>query len=118
MEIAFADISISEWLNDPLENKSEFEKLKSEVTLPNFNTYNPLLFFDPELLNFYDPEETDFPIFSVKNMESYNKNIGTKKFGRTSSTSSRFGRNDSNIIKDVIKIKIVITNLSNEGRYN
>ncbi|CAG8498680.1 19084_t:CDS:10 [Rhizophagus irregularis] len=79
MEIAFSDISILEWLEDPLRNKSEFEDLKSEVTLPNFNTYNPLLFFDPELLNFYDPEESDFPTFP-----------------------------------DVIKIKVEITNLSNE----
>ncbi|RIA97429.1 hypothetical protein C1645_280628 [Glomus cerebriforme] len=112
MEIAFADFSISEWLKDPLKNKSNVENLKSEVTIPNFNTYNPLLFFDPELLNFYDPEETDFPIFSLKNTyKSYNRNTGTKKVGRT---ASRFGRNDSNVIKDVIKIKIEITNLSNE----
>jgi hypothetical protein len=116
VEIAFSDFSILEWLEDPLRNKSEFEDLKPEVTLPKFNTYNPLLFFDPELLNFYDPEESDFPTFSVKNMDKdHNKNNGTKKIGRT---TTRFGRNDNNnIIKDAIKIKIEITNLSNEGRY-
>ncbi|CAB4397789.1 unnamed protein product [Rhizophagus irregularis] len=113
MEIAFSDISILEWLEDPLRNKSEFEDLKSEVTLPNFNTYNPLLFFDPELLNFYDPEESDFPTFPVKNMDkNKNKNNGTKKIGRA---ATRFGRSDNNnVIKDVIKIKVEITNLSNE----
>ncbi|GBC00239.1 hypothetical protein RclHR1_00380007 [Rhizophagus clarus] len=112
MEIAFSDFSILEWLKDPLRNKSEFEALKSEVTLPNFNTYNTLLSFDPELVNFYDPEESDFPIFPVKNMdENHNKNNGPKKIGRT----TRFGRNDNNnVIKDAIKIKIEITNLSNE----
>ncbi|CAG8714208.1 13349_t:CDS:2 [Funneliformis caledonium] len=111
IDVALADFSISEWLKN---DNPEIEKLKSEVTLPNFNIYDPLLFFDPELLNSYRPEESDFPNFPVKNVNHYgfNKNTGTKKAG---GTTSRFSRNNNNIIKDVIRLKIKITNVSNEG---
>ncbi|CAI2167831.1 9475_t:CDS:10 [Funneliformis geosporum] len=111
IDITFADFSISEWLKN---DDPEIEKLKTEVTLPNFNTYDPLLFFDLELLNSYRPEESEFPNFPVKNVDHYgfNRNTGTKKAGRT---TSRFNRSNNNIFKDVIRLKINITNVSNEG---
>ncbi|RIB23489.1 hypothetical protein C2G38_843653 [Gigaspora rosea] len=111
MDIAISQFSVSEWLKNPLtaNSKTKLGTLKPESTLPAFDKYTQILYFDPQLLNSYDPEETDFPSFPV------NKNIDKNILRKSDKISSKFSFNGNNSSKEVIKIKLNSGGASTEG---
>ncbi|CAG8740822.1 19037_t:CDS:2, partial [Racocetra fulgida] len=114
MDIAISQFSISEWLKNPLtsNSKPKLGTLKPESTLPAFDKYTPLLYFDPHLLNSYDTEETDFPSFPV------NRNTDKSVLKKANRISSKFSFNGSDTLKEVIKIKFKSGGASTEGLHN
>ncbi|CAG8650341.1 11792_t:CDS:2, partial [Cetraspora pellucida] len=111
MDIAISQFSISEWLKNPLtsDSKTKLGTLKPESTLPTFDKYTPLLYFDPYLLNSYNTEETDFPSFPV------NKNTDKNILKKANRISSKFSFNGNDTSKEVIKIKLKSGGASIEG---
>ncbi|CAG8532578.1 11151_t:CDS:10 [Dentiscutata erythropus] len=111
MDIAISQFSVSEWLKNPLtaNSKTKLGTLKPESTLPAFDKYTQILYFDPHLLNSYNPEETEFPSFPV------NKNIDKNILRKSDKRSSKFSFIGNDSSKEVIKIKLKSGDASTEG---
>lgn len=115
MDLSVSDLTISEWLKypSPTRHESTSGLSNSGCTLPTFNSYNQLLCFDRFLKNSYDLEETNFPGFSVNKFPEKNHHTNGISNSRKSSSRHNFGLSKS--VKSVIKIKLEIGSVVNEG---
>ncbi|CAG8437791.1 15278_t:CDS:10 [Acaulospora morrowiae] len=117
MDLTVSDLAILEWLRDPsTDTKSKIGQSRPGYTLPAFNSYTQLLGFDSHLINSYDPDESGpqnfFPI--IKNTEK-SRASSSRRFGKFG-LRRNYSANEA--VKDVIRIKLEVGNVANEGLPN
>ncbi|CAG8497159.1 7566_t:CDS:10 [Diversispora eburnea] len=117
MELSISDLKISEWLKgpSPMHDELKSELSNSGFTLPAFNSYNQLLYFDHSLMNSYNPDEIDFPNISITKIHDTNQHR-FNSFRRSSKDS--LGHTLSKKAKSAIKVKLKIGNVINEGLFS